>query len=152
MLYGRASQDCGALRSAPAPVCLRCSSTAYLISTFKYPRTLCCTCCWQRSSRASARLPDTVKQPQLAWRTPEGKRFRLSAAGVFTMRSETAKAPSYFLRLFTLFIMAAVLAAGSARGRAQEATNRPEKSQQPADTSPKSRATDVLVSPDEDYK
>ena len=68
------------------------------------------------------------------------------------MRSETAKAPSYFLRLFTLFIMAAVLAAGSARGRAQEATNRPEKSQQPADTSPKSRATDVLVSPDEDYK
>ena len=68
------------------------------------------------------------------------------------MRSETLKAQAPFLRLSTLFLVAAVLAAAPALGHAQEATNRVEKSQQPADPAPKPRATDVLVSPDEDYK
>lgn len=68
------------------------------------------------------------------------------------MSSEMAKAQSYFLRLSTLFLATAVLAAVPALGDAQEAPNRTGKSQQPADASPKPRATEVLVSPDEDYK
>jgi polysaccharide biosynthesis/export protein len=68
------------------------------------------------------------------------------------MRSKTVTAKAYFLKLL-IIVIAAALAISPAVSRAQEPTNKTEKPQQPADnSSSKTRVTDVLVSPDEDYR
>lgn len=67
------------------------------------------------------------------------------------MRRKTVTAKAHFLRLFIL-VIASAFAASPVISRAQETTNRTDKPQQPADTSSKPRVTDVLVSPDEDYR